>query len=95
MESYSEECNELKQSYATCFKIWLRDEYLPLSEQENATQKILTKFGSGFVPCKELFEPYNKCLMNALNRDGVDLVKVEQDLIRQPLETGLDDKTKK
>jgi len=89
MESYAEECNELKLAYSNCFKKWLHEEYLPLSEKENPKKEVLNKFPPGFEPCKDLFVPYNRCLMKALTRDGVDLEQVEENLINQPLEAGL------
>ena len=89
MDSYDESCNELKQAYSACFKKWLHEEYLPLSEKENARKEVLNKFPPGFQPCKSLFEPYNRCLKGALERDGVDMTMVEENLINQPLESGL------
>jgi len=91
MDSYEPACNELKHAYDGCFKQWLREEYLPLTNVPNSRQAILKKFPPGYEPCKELFDPYNKCIMEALERDNIDLKKVRQNLIHKPLEEGLKD----
>lgn len=66
MDSYEPKCTPLKLAYEQCHKAWLHDEYLPLAGKPDTKQLVLEKFGVGYVPCKELFEPYSKCINDAL-----------------------------
>jgi len=91
MDSFDPACNNLKHAYEACHKAWLHDEYLPLANQPNSKDLILSKFGAGYVPCKNLFEPYRACLDGAMKKANINLDRVRENLLDKPIEDGLKD----
>lgn len=49
MNSISDECNDLKKKYDTCFNSWYTESFLRGDTQSE--------------PCRELFESYRSCVM--------------------------------
>jgi len=62
MNSIDNKCNELKWNYDNCFYSWLEDFVGNKKE-----------YPEGYVPCEEQFKPYQACVKEALEREGIEL----------------------
>ncbi|XP_065353977.1 TP53-regulated inhibitor of apoptosis 1-like [Cloeon dipterum] len=64
MNSVSEECNELKNSYDKCFNEWFSLKFLKGEKSDKM--------------CAELFEKYQQCVKNAMKNQNISIEDVEQ-----------------
>ncbi|XP_046849675.1 uncharacterized protein C119.18-like [Xenia sp. Carnegie-2017] len=67
MNSISDECNDLKKKYDTCFNSWYTESFLRGDTQSE--------------PCRELFESYRSCVMKALKAKNISIEEVQKDVL--------------
>ena len=58
MNSVSEECQQLKEQYDTCFNKWFSEKYLKGIETDE---------------CQHLFKKYQACVYTAIKSNGIQL----------------------
>jgi len=73
MNSIDNNCNKLKWDYDSCFYNWLNN-YV---EESKSTGR---KYPEGYVPCEELFKPYQACVSAALKERNIELSQTESEI---------------
>jgi len=70
MNSIDNNCNKLKWDYDSCFYNWLN----------NYVESTGQKYPEGYVPCEELFKPYQACVSAALKERNIELSQTESEI---------------
>ena len=81
MDSISERCTGLKQSYDACFNKWLQEKFLHGDRDHDGA-------------CGEQFLKYQTCLREAIKEEGLNLDEIMENHLGTDKEKSIDPKDK-